>query len=228
MRCFGKASSWACDPISLNLSWPEAEGTPHAPKHKVKEEVPLSNIKRRSDLAVIWTTECAARALTYSTFTWLTFVAKSQIRQKKYYLSICTSVPQFQVYLFEKVKSRDFGQAWSLILCCQALPIGAGVPAVAGLEAAVTGAGDIFCGMALVVAGAVVFGANFLRRNMGSTGRKPRDEAMTCHVKDVTKPRKSCFFFQQLFLDINYIVLERVALLHMNLFHCLRRQKLEM
>lgn len=62
-----------------------------------------------------------------------------------------------QIYLFDRVKSRDFGQAWSVFLLCQSLPAALGVPAASLLDGLFAGGGVARAGSLL--GGALVLAA---------------------------------------------------------------------
>ncbi len=60
-----------------------------------------------------------------------------------------------RVHLFELVKSRDFGQSMSLVLCCQSFPVLAGVPAYHALGGA-NGRGSVAAGACVLIAAALL------------------------------------------------------------------------
>ena len=83
-----------------------------------------------------------------------------------------------QIYLFDRVKSRDFGQAWSVFLLCQSLPAALGVPAASLLDGLFAGggvarAGSLLGGALVLAAFAVVSLSNCLREE-SSVGSRPR------------------------------------------------------
>ena len=84
-----------------------------------------------------------------------------------------------QIYLFDRVKSRDFGQAWSVFLLCQSLPAALGVPAASILDGLFAGdsgvarAGSLLGGALVLATFAVVFLSNCLREE-SSSGSRPR------------------------------------------------------
>ena len=84
-----------------------------------------------------------------------------------------------QMYLFDRVKSRDFGQAWSVFLLCQSVPAAFGIPAVSVLDDLFAGsgvvarAGSVVSGALLLLAFALVFVSNCLREE-SSAGSRPR------------------------------------------------------
>ena len=95
-----------------------------------------------------------------------------------YLCELGSSFFNLQIYLFDRVKSRDFGQAWSVFLLCQSLPAALGVPAASLLDALFAGdgggvarAGSLAGGALVLAAFAVVFLSNCLREESSAESR---------------------------------------------------------